>query len=150
MKKLDLGQTITILANIGVVAGIIFLGVELQQNNELLASQARENRLDRQTAIVDTAIENPDLLELLGKDPESLTEPELDRLRLLGWKVLLAMAYQYGEVTRGLMNEEEVILGQRAVYHRPRLNYGAPLAWQEFKGRSSPEFVQWFEQNVID
>jgi hypothetical protein len=26
MKKLDLGQTITILSNIGVIAGIVFLG----------------------------------------------------------------------------------------------------------------------------
>ncbi len=27
MKKIDLGQTITILANIGVIAGIVFLEV---------------------------------------------------------------------------------------------------------------------------
>jgi len=32
MKKIDLGQTITILANIGVIAGIVFLGYELRQN----------------------------------------------------------------------------------------------------------------------
>jgi len=32
LKKIDLGQTITILANVGVIAGIIFLGIEIQQN----------------------------------------------------------------------------------------------------------------------
>ena len=32
-KKIDLGQIITICANIGVIAGIVFLGIELQQNN---------------------------------------------------------------------------------------------------------------------
>jgi hypothetical protein len=31
MKKIDLGQTIAIFANIGVIAGIVFLSVELQQ-----------------------------------------------------------------------------------------------------------------------
>ena len=41
MKKLDLGQTITILANIGVIAGIVFLGLEIRQNNELMAAEAR-------------------------------------------------------------------------------------------------------------
>ena len=41
MKKIDLGQTIGILANIGVVAGTVFLAVELRQNNELLNSQER-------------------------------------------------------------------------------------------------------------
>jgi hypothetical protein len=33
MKKIDLGQTITILANIGVIVGIGFLAIEIQQTN---------------------------------------------------------------------------------------------------------------------
>lgn len=32
MRKLDLGQIINTLANLGVIAGIIFLAVELNQN----------------------------------------------------------------------------------------------------------------------
>ena len=32
MKKIDLGQTLNTLANVGVIAGIVFLGVELRQN----------------------------------------------------------------------------------------------------------------------
>ena len=32
MKKIELGQMITVLANIGVIAGILFLGYELRQN----------------------------------------------------------------------------------------------------------------------
>ena len=44
MKNIDLGQTIGILANLGVIAGIVFLAVELQQNNKLLGAQAREYR----------------------------------------------------------------------------------------------------------
>ena len=36
MKKIELGQTITILATFGVIVGIAFLAVELAQNNELL------------------------------------------------------------------------------------------------------------------
>jgi hypothetical protein len=41
MKKIDLGQTITILANVGVIAGIVFLAIELQQNNALLETEIR-------------------------------------------------------------------------------------------------------------
>ncbi len=32
MKKIDLGQTISILANFGVIAGIVFLGLEIRQS----------------------------------------------------------------------------------------------------------------------
>jgi hypothetical protein len=35
MKKIDLGQAIQI-ANVGVIAGIVFLGVEIHQNNEAM------------------------------------------------------------------------------------------------------------------
>ena len=33
MKKIDLGHTIGILANVGVIAGIIFLGIEMGSLN---------------------------------------------------------------------------------------------------------------------
>ena len=32
MKKIDLGQAINTLANVGVITGIVFLGFELRQN----------------------------------------------------------------------------------------------------------------------
>ena len=35
MKKFDFGQTITILANLGVVAGLVFVGFQLQQEREI-------------------------------------------------------------------------------------------------------------------
>jgi hypothetical protein len=36
MKKIGLAQTISILANIGVIAGIVFLAVEIDQNKKKL------------------------------------------------------------------------------------------------------------------
>jgi hypothetical protein len=38
MQKIDFGQSIGILAKLGVIAGIVFLALELQQNNEVLVS----------------------------------------------------------------------------------------------------------------
>ena len=45
MKKPDLGQTISVLAKLGVIAGIAFLATELKQNNELLRAEAEYNYL---------------------------------------------------------------------------------------------------------
>jgi hypothetical protein len=36
-----------------------------------------------------------------------------------------------------------------AVWRRPTLNFGMPLAWPTFKGRGDPEFVAWMERHVI-
>ena len=40
MKKVDLGQAIVIFANIGVIAGIVFLAFEIQQNTTQMRAEA--------------------------------------------------------------------------------------------------------------
>ena len=44
MKKIELAQVISILANIGVIAGIVFLGIELQQTQRGMQAQAYQAR----------------------------------------------------------------------------------------------------------
>jgi hypothetical protein len=44
MKRIDIGQTITILANVGVLAGIALLAVELRQNTKLLRAHLTTSR----------------------------------------------------------------------------------------------------------
>ena len=43
MKKVDVGRAVGILANLGVVAGIIFLAIEVGQNNELMRAASRDS-----------------------------------------------------------------------------------------------------------
>ena len=44
MKKIDLGHTVGILANVGVVIGLIFLGLELRQTQSAMQAQAYQTR----------------------------------------------------------------------------------------------------------
>lgn len=44
MKKIDLGHTAGILANVGVVIGLIFLGLELRQTQSAIQAQAYQAR----------------------------------------------------------------------------------------------------------
>ena len=54
-----------------MIAGIVFLGYELRQNNEQLEIQSREQFDSRRNAIMDLVIENPYLVDVLGKDENS-------------------------------------------------------------------------------
>ncbi len=78
MKRIDLGQTITILANVGVIAGIIFLAVELRQNNELMEAAARDAQNVRLQEFVQQVYLVPGLAEIISKtrNGEPLTEVE--------------------------------------------------------------------------
>lgn len=85
MKKIDLSQAITILANLGVIAGIVFLAFELQQNTQAVRVASAQsylaggNGLDFQIA---TDAEFADLV-IRGDDAESLSPT--DKLRLERW-----------------------------------------------------------------
>ncbi len=57
MKKLDLGQTIGILANLGVIAGIVFLGYKLRQNNLLLRFESDIRVLEKNTQTASDIVE---------------------------------------------------------------------------------------------
>lgn len=57
MKRFEFGQTLGILANAGVIAGIVFLAIELQQNNEMMRAQTR-GELTRE--LMDLLLENID------------------------------------------------------------------------------------------
>jgi len=46
VKKFDFGQTIQIVANIGVLAGLIFLAVEVSQNQSSIDEDAQLNTLE--------------------------------------------------------------------------------------------------------
>ncbi len=149
MKKLDLGPTIQILANVGVLAGIILLAVELRQNNNLLGVELRANSTERILGTATTVLENPYLIELLGKAANELTPVERDTLVLLGIRSLSGFESSFREVELGLGDEDVLRRSLRAVWQRPHLNYGMPLAWDTFKMRASPEFLSWMEENVV-
>ena len=129
MKKLDVGQTISILANVGVIAGIIFLWLDLRQNHEQLEIQSRERTTSRPNSIVDLVLENPYRIDLQTKGEEELTKPGREPLTVLGLRLLLNFEERSHDVMLDRVDRKEAMRGQRAVHHRSWPNYGIPLAW---------------------
>lgn len=146
MKKIDLGQMISILANLGVIAGIVFLGYELRQNNRFLSEQARYSVLQNQVGWTNMVAENADVAKLAFASPES--EP-LTRVEQL----------QRGELIAGLLRRWEW------EYERSQLGIAdlAPIEgwiqafdrfnvasdWEDLKSWFSPEFVNYIDTEVL-
>lgn len=99
MNRMDVGQTIGILANVGVIAGIVFLGIELRQNNELLAFDKSRSQLEVYLTRIDNALENPGLLESVYRHTEG-SEPsqeQMDEVRyqLSVYKLIATYEWQF-------------------------------------------------------
>jgi hypothetical protein len=104
MKKIDFGQAIQILSNIGVIVGIVFVGMQLRQNQ---ASLDQANRLDR-IETMEVSIENfgrarswiaqdSELADIWRKanDGENLTQLEVVRFGALCEETLWSIALAY-------------------------------------------------------
>ncbi|MDH4110097.1 MAG: hypothetical protein OEW35_17560 [Gammaproteobacteria bacterium] len=68
MKNIDLGQTLNTFANVGVIAGIIFLAYELNQNNEFLELEAKATRVQINLDAWERLASDPALVALMMKD----------------------------------------------------------------------------------
>ena len=151
MKKIDLGQTINTLANLGVIAGIIFLAVELRQNQQLTAAQTRNSIAQVSVNLIRGEAENPQLLEVIAKGMagEELTPVEQQQFDL-SWASYFPhwqnMHYQY---ERDLFDEEEYAGLLRA---RARLlaNPAIRAVWCSHLPEASPSFVAAMNERLGD
>ena len=153
MKFDKANNWLTLIANIGVIAGILFLAFEIRQNNELLAQQSRAVGIGQMFSTLERLIENPHLLELADSDVESLTPIQRRQRELMGIRTLAAWEYQWGEWQRGLIDDFEwQTKGYRHAFHTKRdVGTYARDSWQAYKEfRATPEFIEWMEANVIN
>lgn len=147
MKKLDLGRTVSIIANIGVIAGIVFLAFEIRQNNDLLASQSRANLFEMRAAMQrDFFLDAGGIADLIYREQEGeeLSDVELRRLEARRAFVLLNFEMMY---------EEEPVIEPSLIYHWTgyfETDPGLLDLWQEMKEFQNPAFVEWMEQNVVN
>ena len=153
MQLDNLNKWLTLLANFGVVLGIIFLAVEVSQNNDALEAQSRNYWVERRMVMMQMMISDPDLEVLLRKSTagkEPLTENENARVGTVGYRVLVSFAHQYDEFQRGRLNESEIVNLHYAVYQSETNNFGLPAVWPLYKRQeATPDFILWFEENVV-
>ncbi len=149
MIKIDLGQTFRILANIGVIGGILLLAFELQQNNELMAAEARFNRL---TMVVDAwrfTAEHGDLYELRERanNNEVLSRAEQIRVDASVMAVFVMLEWTFRELSKDSPEMNQVREVQRYTFANEA---STSKVWEARKNSFDPAFVQWMEQNVIN
>ncbi len=149
MNTSKLSDWVLIATNIGIILSLVFLGLQYRQNTELLAIERTANRTSTINSILDLVIPDPSLIELMGKDRSTLTQVESDRLQLLGVRYLRNLEGRYNLAVATSQPLDVVAAGIRSIYFRPRLNYGAPYAWEMYKATGETDFTRWFEKEVI-
>jgi len=137
-----LNRWLTLIANIAVVAGIIFLGLELRQNNELLQFEAGTVYFENRVWGVNKTLENPDFARIIYKarSGDELEDFEAYQMRQFYRRIFLGLNWEYSQADAGRL---ELIRHER--WHEIiRENRYAVAEWEwAAENILTPEFVQY-------
>ena len=119
---------LTLAANIGVIAGIIFLAVEINQSTLQTRLQTASSFHDTFTTVELSLAANNDLLEALLKSQKGEDLSEVDRLRVLVF---------YRAVLRGYQN----------TFYQSRTGVIDPAVWEGERNQMKQSFG--FDQGMV-
>ena len=144
MKKIDLGQSIAILANICVIVGIIVLVLELRQNSSILQATTRETVRLADLALINSAIENPDLwLNLMNPD---MTDRE--KVQLSAYLISVVRQYELAwfQYRNEALDERAWLSNQAGI--ADILSYSESRKWWQTFSESDfdPEFAAFVDR----
>ena len=145
MKKIDLGHTLGILANIGVIAGIIFLGIEIQQNTRSLEMSAYQELIGQINEFGSRNLDNPRIVLLArsGRASADLSADESIEVQAFFFLLTRHGDLAYYQYERGALSLErfESSLG-------PLSSFLCEQLYREFWKRESSIFVASFRQYI--
>lgn len=162
MKKIDVGQTLAILANIGVIAGIFFLAIEIRQNQASLEEQNTLTRLSgRDTAFEyfshwrTLLLENPELFDVWykGRDGEELTSRERRTYRGLCNQYLFMNVALYNRFSALELGGEKLAIVENTAQEFAASENSA-MCWnrmnESVRNRGYSEFADLVENSILE
>ena len=152
-KSLDVDKVnkwLNVIANLGVIAGIIFLAMEVHQNNELLEAEARFNRMRVSWDGWQSLAEHGDLTDLIvaNRNGETLTAAERVRVDAVTMRILVAYEWTYRELSTESPERIYILEGLRVMFSEDKLGANRRV-WERRKSRFDPDFVQWVENGLL-
>lgn len=163
MKKFDLGQAIGILSNIGVIAGIVFLAYEINQNTQAIQSESFQSYTD---STIDWLSDLTNDGELAGiwyrysAGANDLDDVELMRASMQLRKQWFRLQNAYSQWQRGLLNDADWEVSRLLICRAPREGGREALrtdaaagivgrirreSWQAQKPYLNQEFIDFVE-----
>jgi len=150
MKKIDPSPAIAILANLGVIAGIVFLGYELRQNTLMIRAQITQSRAE--LAVTEqVATYNSDYLpgiQIKVQKGEQLTDEEFLRFRTFVRGFLRNQDNAYWQFRSGLLESntpDSIRIGISEVIGSTSMGRAV---WEDQRALYTSEFVEFVDQTL--
>lgn len=149
MNSSKVNEWLTLIANVAVVGGIIFLAIEIRQNNELLRSESRQALVTNDVASLAANFQNADVFAKLVSESEMSAEDQL-RLSFMFALDLRNREFEYFQYINGLLDEQTWL----AYRHVILINHSTGIGrtwWDEIgRGIVDPDFAKLIDELLVD
>jgi hypothetical protein len=149
MSKLE--RWLTLVANLSVVAGIVFLAAEMRQNTAAIQAQTRDGITAKQMEYLSWRATSPELATVLHKVDSigwgSLSGPESHQWRghvAAQFREWENSQYQYEQ---GLFNEEDYV-ARRERWRAVLTDRPPSASWREFWEVARSDFAPSFRAEI--
>jgi hypothetical protein len=145
MNSLKINDWLALIANVAVVGGIVFLAIEIQQNNELLRSESRQTLVANDVTSLTVNLENADVFARLVSEKDLSAEDQL-RLSFMYMLDLRNREFEYFQFTNGLLDKETWLSYRQVVLINHSTGIGK--TWWDEIGRAvvDPEFAKLIDE----
>jgi hypothetical protein len=131
------------MANIGVIAGIVFLAIEIRQNTEMVRSQTRDSITEKQIAVFEWFAASTENSRIRMEGGRLALDPDSPEASQYGWMIagnLRLWENEWYQYQQGLFEPEEfeprINMWNRMIDNEP----GLRKMWETQRDSYSPGF----------
>ena len=150
MKISAINEGVSLIANIGVIGSIVFLGLEMQQNTEMMQSQTRNSIVENQLSFYERWIENSELADIRNRLNADLNTEATERFQYTYFMLseLRIWENEFYQYQLGLFGADEFTA--RTYAWRSQMGVDANEAvWEIVKDSFAPDFRVYLNE-IID
>ena len=152
MKFDDVNRWMSLLASLGIIAGLVLLAVELQQNQQMMRAQTRNEIALGVIDLMTLPASNPQLANVVrrGDAGEELTPDEQLQYRRMAIATLRYYENVHYQYLQGLYEEPQFVRQAEAWKAHAARSKGMQRTWCEMRVAFSEDFVREWEAMVAD
>ena len=143
---------VQIIAALGVVVSVVYLGVQINQQNKITKAQFGHSLTQRLYERYFETSTNKDYAEFLAKDwnADDLTPTDITRIQMAVITYLVDIFDVYDKVQEGLVNKGHLETRMNTLKLGVMKTTAAKVVWSYWKNNREQSFIDWFESEIYD
>ena len=143
---------VQIIAALGVVVSVVYLGIQINQQNKITKAQFGHSLTQRLYERYFETSTNRDYAEFLAKDwnADDLTPTDITRIQMAVITYLVDIFDVYDKVQEGLVNKSHLETRMNTLKLGVMKTTAAKVVWSYWKNNREQSFIDWFESEIYD